>query len=314
MDAFLFGLNTVLPIFLLILVGLFLKKVNLMNEAFIAAGTSLVYYCALPVRMFQDVAESDLRTMANGRFILFIVAVTLAGYVVIWLASLKLCPDRDRRGAFIHAAFRGNYVYVGIPITQNILGMDMVPCTVLVIAFVIPIYNILGVATLAWYSRGGEKVDKKRLLLDILKNPLIIAILVGLPFSLFGWRLPGAVNESLDYLGSIATPLALLFIGGSIRYREFLENLWLSVKAAALKVIVQPLLFVPLALWLGFNPEEVVTIYVMLAVPTALNAYIVTRKLGGDEEVAAGTIVATLLLSIATIPIGIVLMRGMGII
>ena len=205
-------------------------------------------------------------------------------------------------------------MYVGIPITQNILGMDMVPCTVLVIAFVIPIYNILGVATLAGYGPSGEKVDKKRLLLDILKNPLIIAILVGVPLSLFGWRLPAAVHESLDYLGSIATPLALLFIGGSIRYREFLENLWLSIKAAALKVIVQPLLFVPLALWLGFNPEEVVTIYVMLAVPTALNAYIVTRKLGGDQEVAAGTIVATLLLSVATIPIGIVLMRRIGLI
>lgn len=313
MEAFLFGWNVVLPIFLVILVGLFLKKIHLMSEAFISAGISLVYYCALPVRMFQDVAKSDFYTMANGKFILFIIAITLAGFGVIWLLSLKLCPDKEKRGAFIHSAFRGNYVYVGIPVTQSILGLDVVPCTVLVIAFVIPLYNILGVMILSYYDQKGQKINGKRLLLDIMKNPLILAVLIGIPFSLFQWRLPNAVNESLDYLGALATPLALLFIGGSIRYREFLDCLWLSVKAALLKVVIQPLLFVPLAVWLKFTVEEVVTIYVMLAVPSALNTYVVTRKLNGDERVAAGTIVATILLSIATIPIGIVVLKGAGV-
>lgn len=313
MEAFLFGWSIVLPIFLVILVGLFLKKIHLMSEEFISAGISLVFYCALPVRMFQDVAKSDFRTMANGRFIFFIVAITLAGFGIIWLLSLKLCPDKKKRGAFIHSAFRGNYVYVGIPITQSILGMDMVPCTVLVIAFVVPLYNILGVAALSYYDQKGQKIKGKRLLLDIIKNPLILAIFIGIPFSLFQWRIPNAVNQSLNYLGSLATPLALLFIGGSIRYREFLDHLWLSVKAALLKVIIQPLLFVPLAVWLKFTAEEVVTIYVMLAVPTALNTYIMTRKLNGDERVAAGTIVATILLSIVTIPIGIVILKGAGV-
>ncbi len=313
MEAFLFGWNIVLPIFLVILVGLFLKKIHLMSEEFVSAGISLVYYCALPVRMFQDVAECDLRTMANGKFIFFIIAITLAGFGVIWLLSLKLCPDREKRGAFVHSAFRGNYVYVGIPITQSILGMDMVPCTVLVITFVVPLYNILGVLILSYYDQKGQKINGKRLFLDILKNPLILAVLFGIPFSLFQWKLPSAVNESLNYLGSLSTPLALLFIGGSIRYREFLENLWLSVKAALLKVVVQPLLFVPLVVALKFTAQEVVTIYVMLAVPTALNTYIVTRKLHGDERVAAGTILATILLSVLTIPIGIVILKAAGI-
>ena len=86
------------------------------------------------------------------------------------------------------------------------------------------------------------------------------------------------------------------------------------MRAGILKSIFQPLLFVPLAVALGFSSEEVVTIYVMLSVPTALNAYIVTRKLGGDAETAAGTIVATILLSVVTIPVGIVLLKGVGVI
>lgn len=313
MSELLFGLNTVLPIFLLILTGIFLKKVHLITEDFISMGTSLVYYCALPVRMFQDVAKSDFHTMTNVKFILFIVLATLAGFGMIWLLSILLCRDKSKRGAFVHSAFRGNYVYVGIPITQNILEMAMVPCTVLVITFVVPLYNILGVVVLSWYNQEGHKIDIRKLLLDILKNPLILAVLLGLPFSFFQWQLPEVVNGALKDLGSISTPLALLFIGASIRYKEFIRNLWLSMKAALLKVVLQPLLFVSLAIRLGFNTEEIVTIYVMLSVPTALNAYIVTKKLGGDEEASAGIVVATLLLSIVTIPVGIVLLKGAGV-
>lgn len=314
MESLLFGINIVLPIFLLILIGMFLKKVGLLKEDFISAGTSLVYYCALPVRIFQDVASSDFHTMTNVKFILFILGITLAGFAGIWLLSIKLCPDIKKRGAFIHSAFRGNYVYVGLPITQNILGLSVVPCTVLVITFVIPLYNILGVIVLSYYNQEGQKVNIKKLLLDILKNPLILAVLIGLPFSFLQLKLPEFVNETLDYLGAIATPLALLFIGASIRYKEFLKNFGLSMKAAVMKVILQPLLFVPLSILLHFTAEEIVTSYVMLAVPTAMNAYIVTRKLGGDEEVSAGIIVATLLLTIVTIPVGIVILKGIGII
>ena len=314
MSELLFGLNTILPIFLLILTGVFLKKIGLITEDFISMGTSLVYYCALPVRMFQDVSGSDFHNMTNVKFISFIMLATLAGFLGIWLLAVKLCPDRSKRGAFIHSAFRGNYVYVGIPITQNILQMAMVPCTVLVITFVVPLYNILGVVVLSWYSQEGHKINVKKLLLDILKNPLILAVLLGLPFSFFGWRLPGAVHEALSDLGAISMPLALLFIGASIRFGEFVREFWLSMKAAIVKVVLQPLLFVPLAIFLGFNAQEVVTIYVMLSVPTALNAYIVTKKLGGDEDTAAGIVVATLSLCIVTVPVGIVLLKGAGII
>lgn len=314
MDTLLFGIGTVLPIFLLILTGAFLKKIHILTDEFVQTGNSLVYCCALPVRMFQDVAKSDFHTMTNVRFILLIVAVTLASFLLIWLMSLKLCPDRSKRGAFVHGAFRGNYVYVGVPVTQNILGMDVVPCTVLVIAFVVPLYNILGVLLMTYYNQDGHRVNIKQLLLDLLKNPLILSVLVALPFSFFQWQLPEVVNRTLDPLGAISMPLALLFIGASIHYEKFLKEIRLSLMAGVLKVVFQPLLFVPLAIALGFSTEEVVTMYVMLAVPTALNAYIVTRKLGGDAETAAGTVVATVLLSVLTIPIGIVLLKGAGVI
>lgn len=314
MGALLFGVNTVLPIFLLILLGMFLRKIRLIKDDFVAAGTALVYYCALPVNIFQNVAGSDFQTMTNVKFIGFIVGATLIGFLGIWLLSVKLCPEKEKRGAFIHSAFRGNYVYVGLPITQSILSMDVVPCTALVIAFVIPLYNILGVLVLTAYNQTQKKINGKKLLLDIIKNPLIIAVLVALPFSFFRIQLPGAVEEALDSLGSIASPLALLFIGASIRYETFLRNLWLSIKAAVLKVVIQPLIFVPLAIYLGFGAEEVVTCYVMLAVPTAMNAYIVARKMGADEELSSGIIVATIFMSVITVPVGVMLLKGIGLI
>lgn len=140
-------------------------------------------------------------------------------------------------------------------------------------------------------------------------NPLILAVLAGIPFALFEWKLPGPLSSALSSLGAICMPLALLFIGASIRFRGFLNNLWLSLKAAVLKVIILPCLFLPPAVFLAFTTEEIVTAYVMLAVPTALNAYIVTKNMGGDEELSSGIIVATILLSVLTFPVGIWILR-----
>lgn len=313
MESLIFGFNTVLPIFLLIVLGIFLKRIGLLGKDLVKSGTSLVYNCVLPVSLFRSVSTSDFKTMTNVRFILLVVCVTLGWFLLMWLLSLILCPAKEKRGVFVHGAFRSNYVYVGMPITQSILSKSVVPCTALIVTFIMPIYNMLGVLILTFYGQKGERPSVKKILVDIIKNPLTLGVLVALPFSFFRITIPEPVGEAMDMLGKIASPLSLLFIGASIRYKGFLENLWLSMKAAILKVVLQPLLVVPLAIALNFSAEEVVAAYVLVAVPSAMNTYVMAKKMEMDEELATGIIGATLVLSVITIPVGVMIMKGMGL-
>lgn len=313
MKDLIFSINIVAPVFLLILFGWVLKRKGIITEEFNATATTIVYYFALPARLFLDVSGSDFYSLMDGTFILFIVAATLISFIAIWIPSALFVKDRRKISALVHGAFRGNYVYVGLPITQNILGVKIVPSSILVIAFVLPLYNILSVILLSYYSGQKDRLRVSSLLLSILKNPMIIAIAAALPFSLLQVELPFACTKSLDYLGILASPLALLLVGASIRFDAFFRNFRYILSASFFKVILQPLVFVPVAILLGFSAEKIVTVFIMLAAPTALNSYIMTRKLGGDAELGAGIIVMTVLISIIIIPAGTFLLKLTGI-
>lgn len=307
MDYLIFSINMVAPIFLIILLGFILKRKNIITEGFVASASSIVYYFALPARLFYDVSRSDFYSLINTRFILFTIGITIASFAIIWFLAAILIRDKSKITAFVHGSYRGNYVYVGLPITQIILNKTIIPSTILIIAFVLPLYNILAAILFAYYN--GHKGDIKGLLFRIIKDPMVLAVLAALPFSLLKIELPFALDKSIDYMGSIATPIALLLIGGGIRVNTIFKNVKFITSAALFKVILQPLLFVPLAIFLGFSSEEIVTIYVLMATPTAMNAYILTKKLGGDDLLAGGIILATVALSAIILPVGAIILN-----
>lgn len=311
MNYLIFSINIVVPIFIIILLGFILKKKDIITEGFVASSSSIVYYIALPARLFYDVSRSDFYSLLNIKFILYAVGITIASFVGIWLLSAILIKDKSKITAFVHGAYRGNYVYIGLPITQIILNKTIIPSTILIVAFVLPLYNVLAAILFSYYN--GQKRDIKGLLYKIIRDPMVLAVIAALPFSLLKIELPFAFTKSMDYLGSLATPLALILIGSRIKFDSFLKNIKYIINASLFKVIIQPLLFVPLAIFLGFGSEEIVTIYVLMAAPTAMNAYIVTKKLGGDDVLAGGIILATVALSAIIIPVGAIILNVLNI-
>ena len=143
---------------------------------------------------------------------------------------------------------------------------------------------------------------------------MIIAILAALPFSLLGIKLPSVFEKPLAYLGQMSTPMALILIGAGIRPSSFAgRGTWIGF-GAIYKVVVTPLVFAVPMQWMGFNPEQIVTAFVMFAVPSAMNVYIVTKKMGGDGELGAAIITVSMLLSAVTLPMGIWVIKTLGII
>ena len=303
-----------MPVFIIILFGYILRRKGIASDAYISSATTIVYYFALPASLFEQVSTSDFFELMNIKFVLFVVGATIAVFIVVWILAAIFIKDRSKISAFVQAVFRGNYVYVGLPITQNLLQTKVIPSTILVIAFVLPIYNILAVIILTYYNEKKEKVNVIKLLLDIIKNPMIVAILVAIPFSLLKIKLPFAITKPIDYIGSLASPMALMLVGAGIHFDALVKNLKYIVNASIIKAVIQPLIIVPIAILLGFNSEQIATIFVLFSVPTAMNAYIMAKKLGGDGELSAGIIVLTVILSVVTMPIGAFILKSFGLI
>ncbi len=314
MEHIIFSLNSVMPVFIVMGIGLYLGKRKILTDDFVEQATTLVFYTALPAKLFMDVSHSNFNESLDIGFTAYLLICTCVSFIGAWILCVLLIKDRTAVSAIVHSAFRGNFVYLGIPVCQSILGRESVPSTIMVVTFVLPFYNVLATIVLSYYDPMGRKVSWKKMLKDILTNPMILAILAALPFSLMDISLPSAAEKALSYLGQLSTPMALILIGAGTKAAAFAgRGAWI-VLAAVYKVVVNPLLFVAPMVWLGFNSEQIVTAFVMFAVPSAMNAYILTKKMGGDGELGAAIITVSMMLSAITLPAGILIIKYMGII
>ena len=183
-------------------------------------------------------------------------------------------------GSFVQGSYRGSAALLGVALMQNIYGSASYASIMILAAA--PLYNIMAVIILMIEGRKTEGAAQggmaKQAFLGVLKNPIIWGILLGLPFAIWGVRLPRMLTSSLQSVSSIATPLALLAIGASFRLDGAKRCLGPALWATFLKLIAQAAVFLPLAVWLGFTGERLVALLIMFASPTATASYIIDRK------------------------------------
>ena len=313
-ENFLFSLNIVLPIFLLIVLGFFLSKKGILTPDFCSRATTLVFYYALPFSLFQSVASSDISQIFELKFVLYAVAASLLLFVISWVLALALIKDRGQISAVVHGAFRGNFAYIGLAVLKNLLNTDTLNSAMMIFTFVVPIYNILAIVVLSHYDNSGVKPSITDQILKIIKNPLIIGIVCGIVVSLLKIEIPSMLDKTFSYLSQLATPLALLMIGASLKPSTFRKKPKGIILGTLIKNCLAPLLFVLCAIPFGFNTEEIATIFVLFAVPSAVNSYIMTEKMGGDGELGAGIVMATSLFSVISMTLGIFIMKSFGLI
>ena len=184
MNNLIFGINLVLPLFIIILVGAFIRRKGILNDASMDSITSLVFYIALPAKLFMDTVKTDFTQVFDINFILFTVIGTIISFLLLFFLVPFFVKDNGQSSAIIHAGFRGNFVFIGIPLIENILGKSPVGQASLIIVFVIPLYNILGVFVPTYFSNKNYDFKISSLVIDIFKNPMIVSILAALPISL----------------------------------------------------------------------------------------------------------------------------------
>ena len=312
MDNLILSVNIVLPIFFVIVIGYILKRIGMLTDGFCKAASSLTFYVALPCSLFRSVAGSDIAASLDIKFVIFLIFGCVSFFFICWGAALIFIKDRSKVSAVAHGAFRSNFAYVGMAVISNMLGTDKVPAAVLIVTFGVSLYNILAVILLSYYSVSGCHISLREQLIKIITNPLIIGILLGVPFSVLHLDMPAAMDKTVSYLAQLATPTALLLIGARLDPSTFTKNSKGILIASFLKLVFAPVLYTLLAYIFGFRGEQLVALYVFFGVPSAANVYIMTYQMGGDGELGAGIVMSTSILSVLTLTAGIFLMKTFG--
>ena len=298
-DNLLFSINVALPIFLVMLIGWVLRQREFINETYVQRTNALVFYVALPIKLFYDVSRTNFFDAFDMGLMAFIVGATAASMLLAWLIG-AFTVQPAQLGAFVQGCFRGNFLYIGFSLMENITG-SINPKAPIAAAFVIPLYNLLSVFILT--DRGGEETFLGKIRktgLGIIRNPLTIAIALGALVSLVDLRLPVVVARTMDYFSVMTTPLALLAIGASFQIPAARANMKTALLASGFKLVLLPLVTVSLVLMQGVTGNDLVMVFIFFGGPTATVSYIMAANMKGDSQLAASIIMLTTALSVLT--------------
>lgn len=315
MEELLFSLNATVPIFLTMVIGYLLKQFHMVDDEFVKTLNRFNFKITLPALLVRDIAESDFYSVWDTRYVLYCFLVTLVCIGGIWLAAGLLYRDKARLGELVQASYRSSAAVLGIAFIQNIYGTSgMAP---LMIIGTVPLYNIAAVLILSFtgpQARGLDRAALRKSLKNIVTNPIILGILLGMILSACRITLPTILSKTLNNVASLATPLALIGLGAGFEGRKALKLLKPTAVATALKLVIFPAIFLPLAVWLGFTDEKLVAILVMLGSPTTVSCYIMAKNMGHEGVLTSSVVVATTFLSSVTLTAWLFVMRSAGLV
>ncbi len=314
MENLIFSLNVTIPIFLVMAVGYGLKQIGMLNDNFVTVANKFNFTVTLPVMLFRDISSVPIREVFDGEYVLYCALVSSVCFWVIWGGTKLFLKERSMRGAFVQASFRSSAAVMGLAFIENIYGQSaMGP---LMIVGAVPLYNIFSVIVLT-FEAGDDARDAgkiKQAFLNILKNPIIIAIALGLLSSLAGLNYPVIVDSTVNKVAQMATPLALIALGAGFEGKKALAKIKPALLASFIKLVLQPLIFLPMAAALGFDGEKMIGILIMLAAPTTPSCYIMAKNMKNDGVLTASIVVATTLLAAFTLTGWIYILKSVGLI
>lgn len=290
--------------------GVYLKRINFINDAFIDVGSKIVYTFALPALLFFTIVKTPISEVNNLPLIIYGLCATLCVFLILEWYVKRIEPASDR-GVFVQGAFRGNLAFIGLAYCVNAYGEEGLIVASLYVGFITTMYNILGIITLNRSMNNDLSVLK--IIKNVIKNPLIVSILAAFIFSTFEIPIPVFVETAGDYVANLTLPLALLCTGGALNFLEFKTNPKKTLYASLVKLIIVPVLITLGGYLYGFRGIDLGVLFLMSASPTATVSFIIVKGLGGNDKLAANIIAVTALGALLTVSSGILLLRSLGL-
>ena len=324
MSDFIFSVNAVLPIVLMVAAGYIIKRLGLLNEGIAKAINKLVFRLLLPCSLFLNVYSIQDIASVDATYILFAAAATIAIFFLMIPMSRLAADKNSQRGAIMQAAFRSNYALIGIPLATALFAEEGAAIATLLSAIVIPLFNVL--AVICFTAFGGEgKPSAKKIVVEIFKNPLNQSILLGLVclgvravFEKYGigFRFSNLtpVYSVVTQFAKTATPMALLALGGQFEFSVVADMKKQIIFGTAIRTVVIPAVFLSVAYGMHcFNGAHFAAFVALFATPVAVSSVPMAQEFGADTRLAGQLVVWTTLVSTVSIFLFCFVLKTLGV-
>lgn len=312
MESFLVAVNAVMPFLIYISFGYGVRMSGLVDEAFMNQLNKLIFRAFFPILMFSNLYKVEPGFTLDGRFVAVGVASVLILEVLLVLIVPRFVKGNPQRGVVIQGIYRSNFVLFAIPLTTSLFGDAGSVLASMMVAIVIPIYNVTAVIILEMFH--GGKTDVRSLVKNVCTNPLILGAAAGFVFFMLQIKLPGCVEETVAQFADLTTPLALFVLGGTLHFSAVRGNLKYLVPSLTVKMVFLPIVITAIATAMGFGNLERFVLFTMYATPVATASYSMAQNMGGDGELAGQFVVISTAVSIFTIFLWVLFFKSMGMI
>ncbi len=310
-DNLIFTINVIFPLVALMAVGFGAKHLKKVSKDTVSQCNSLMFKLFLPILLFNNVRNTSLDSIMNFEVFGFVLVFVTLSFIITTIIIMKVEKDNSKRGVMIQGICRSNYALFGLPLIELLHpGQDLGIAAALV-AIVIPIYNIYSVIILTVFNGGEIKI--KKILKNLVSNTLIIGTLCGVIVLLLGVKMPQMLDSTFNNFAVIATPLALFMLGASFdmsRVKKIGKQLAII---CAGRLVILPTIVVGIAILMGFRGIELTCLMVIFYSPTAASSYVMAVEMGGDGDLAAGTVVMTTMLCVVSMFVVIYTFNGFGL-
>jgi predicted permease len=333
MDAFLFALNAVLPIIILFIFGYLLKHFKMFNDIFFSQLNKYIFRIALPVLLFYNIyAVNDLSNLnwvvigfsVAGLFLIFFMAL-------IWV--LLFVKDSKQKGVILQASFRSNFALIGLPLAQALGSNQAIEMMSVLFAIAIPLNNIMAVISLSMFQKNEfGKVNPKEIFVSVLKNPLIIAVFIGIivvairsfiPLDSENIHVFTIENQLpffykvIQWISQTASPLALIALGGQFEISVIKKLKNQIISGTLWRIVIAPGLLLSIAYFMSLRYSQFDDMFpaliALFASPVAVSSVIMAYEMDNDDQLAGQLVVWTCIGSVFTIFMIIVVLRSLGV-
>ena len=312
LESFMIAFNAVAPFLILLGVGFAAVRLRLVDRPFMDRVNAFNFKLFFPFLMFNNVYSAKPENMPSVKLMVTGALSVILLVVLLVIIVPKIVKENPRRGVVIQGIFRSNFIIYGIPLTTYVFGEEKSSVCGMMIMIMVSIFNVAGVIVLEMFREGG-KISARKLALGIVKNPLLQGCVAGLLFYLLNIRLPSFIASPVSALAGLASNLALVVLGASLRFEELKKNSRTISAVLIIRLILLPLFMVSFAYLIGLRGVELFLILMIFGTPVATSSYPMAQNMGGDGLLAGQLVFVSTVASLATIFVFIFALSRLGL-
>ncbi|ETP72345.1 putative permease [Lachnospiraceae bacterium JC7] len=314
MNSFMIAANAVVPFICYMLYGYIARVVGLGDEKFNKKLNTIVFKAFFPLLMFNNLYTADIDFGANVSMIGVFSGVMMVIILICVLLVPLIVKENPKRGVVIQSIYRSNTLMFAYPLCVSMYGEEAGAIASLVIATIVPIYNICSVVIFSIFDRqSGSKTDVKKILKNIATNPLIVGAVAGAVFKLAGWQIPSSVMSPVSGFANMTTPLSIFILGATLDIPDIGKNMKYIVSVITLKLVIVPALVTVIMYMAGYRGAELFIAFILYATPIAGASFPMAQSMGGDAALQGQLLAISTVMSLFTIFFWIVGLTSMGI-